>query len=56
MATIYCSHLKKNHTRQIDTVVCEKCRKVKKCPDYRDWKQLKLFPGFEGRVQFRKTG
>ena len=50
MATIYCSHLKKNHVRQIDTAVCEKCRKLKKCPDYLGWKQLKLFPDFERRL------
>ena len=43
MPTIYCTYLRKNRVRQVDTAVCEKCKKVKKCPDYRDWKQLKLF-------------
>ncbi|MBU4054215.1 MAG: hypothetical protein KKA41_07575 [Proteobacteria bacterium] len=47
MATIYCKHLKKNHVRQVDTEVCRKCRKLKKCPDFWGWKQMKLFKDFK---------
>lgn len=47
MATIYCGHLKKNHLRQVDTEVCRKCRKLKKCPDFQGWKQMKLFKDFK---------
>jgi len=47
MATIYCTYLKKERVKQVDTAVCEKCRKLGKCPDYWGWKQLKLFKDFK---------
>ena len=50
---ITCNHTKSKY--RISVLICEACKRMKKCPDYRDYRQPSLFPEILKRQRITKA-
>ncbi len=50
---ITCTHTKSKH--RISVAICETCKRMKNCPDYRDYRQPSLFPEVLKRQRITKA-
>lgn len=49
MEYITCNHRRSKPKVSVD--VCEKCKRMKRCSDYKDYRQPFLYPGFEKEMR-----